>query len=253
MSNNTGKKLSGKVAVVTGASKGIGAAIAKHLAEEGASVVVNYASSKAGADKVVNEITSQGGKAVAVQGDVAKKVDIERLFAETKKEFGKLDVLVNNAGVYEFLPLEQVSEEHFHKQFNLNVLGLLLTTQEALKQFPATASVINISSVVGTSAAPNGAVYSATKAAVNAVTQSLAKELGPRKIRVNSISPGMIETDGLHAAGFAEGDFRKMVEAQTPLGRIGRPQEIATVATFLASEDSGWITGEIFHVAGGFR
>jgi 3-oxoacyl-[acyl-carrier protein] reductase len=253
MSNNTGKKLSGKVAVVTGASKGIGAAIAKHLAEEGASVVVNYASSKAGADKVVNEITSQGGKAVAVQGDVAKKVDIERLFAETKKEFGKLDVLVNNAGVYEFLPLEQVSEEHFHKQFNLNVLGLLLTTQEALKQFPATASVINISSVVGTSAAPNGAVYSATKAAVNAVTQSLAKELGPRKIRVNSISPGMIETDGLHAAGFAEGDFRKMVEAQTPLGRIGQPQEIATVATFLASEDSGWITGEIFHVAGGFR
>jgi len=250
---STNKKLSGKVAVVTGASKGIGAAIAKHLAAEGASVVVNYASSRAGADKVVNEITAHGGKAVAVQGDVAKKADIERLFAETKKAFGKLDVLVNNAGVYEFLPLEQVSEEHFHKQFNVNVLGLLLTTQEAIKQFPTTSSVINISSVVGTSAVPSGSVYSATKAAVNAVTQSLAKELGARKIRVNSISPGMIETDGLHAAGFAEGDFRKMIEAQTPLGRIGQPQEIATVATFLASEDSGWITGETFHVAGGFR
>jgi 3-oxoacyl-[acyl-carrier protein] reductase len=252
MSNST-KKLTGKVAVVTGASKGIGAGIAKDLAAQGASVVVNYASSKAAAEKVVSEITSNGGQAVAVQGDVAKQADIERLFAETKKAFGRLDILVNNAGIYEFLPLEQITAEHFHKQFNLNVLGLLLTTQEAVKQFPATSSIINISSVVGTSALPTAAVYSATKAAVNAVTQSLAKELGPRKIRVNSISPGMIETEGVHAAGFAEGEFRKNVETQTPLGRIGKPQDVATVATFLASADSGWITGETFHIAGGFR
>jgi 3-oxoacyl-[acyl-carrier protein] reductase len=246
-------KLAGKVAVVTGASKGIGASIAKQLAADGAAVVVNYASSKAGADKVVKEITAQGGKAVAVQADVAKKADIERLFAETKKAFGRLDVLVNNAGVYEFLPLEKVSDEHFHKQFNLNVLGLLLTTQEAIKQFPGTSSVINISSVAATSPMPGGSVYSATKAAVNAVTQSLAKELGPRKIRVNALSPGMVETEGLHAVGFAEGDVRKMVEAQTPLGRIGQPDDIGTVASFLASADSGWITGETFHVAGGYR
>jgi len=252
MSNNT-KKLAGKVAVVTGASKGIGASIAKDLAAEGASVVVNYASSKAGADKVVSEITAQGGKAVAVQADVAKQADIQRLFAETKKAFGGLDILVNNAGIYEFLPLEQITADHFHKQFNLNVLGLLLTTQEAVKQFPTTSSIINISSVVGTSALPTAAVYSATKAAVNAVTQSLAKELGPKKIRVNSISPGMIETEGVQAAGFSEGEFRKQVESQTPLGRIGQPQDIATVATFLASADSGWITGETFHVAGGYR
>jgi 3-oxoacyl-[acyl-carrier protein] reductase len=251
MSSNI--KLTGKVAVVTGASKGIGASIAKHLAAEGASVVVNYVSSKAGADKVVNEITAQGGKAVAVQADVAKKADIEKLFAETKKAYGKLDILVNNAGVYEFLPLEHVTDEHFHKQFNLNVLGLLLTTQEAIKQFPTTSSVINISSVAATSPMPGGSVYSATKAAVNAVTQSLAKELGARKIRVNTISPGMIETEGLHAVGFAQGDVRKMVEAQTPLGRIGQPNDIATVATFLASADSNWITGETFHVAGGYR
>lgn len=251
--SNTGKKLAGKVAVVTGASKGIGAAIAKQLAADGASVVVNYASSKAGADKVVSEIAAQGGKAVAVQADVAKKADIERLFAETKKAYGKLDVLVNNAGIYEFLLLEQVTEEHFHKQFNLNVLGLVLTTQEALKQFPGTSSIINISSVAATSPGPGGSIYSATKAAVNAVTQSLAKELGSRKIRVNNISPGMIETEGVHAAGFAQSDFRKMIEAQTPLGRIGQPDEVATVATFLASADSGWITGETFHVAGGYR
>jgi 3-oxoacyl-[acyl-carrier protein] reductase len=251
--SNTGKKLAGKVAVVTGASKGIGAAIAKDLAAEGASVVVNYASSKAGADKVVSEITAQGGKAVAVQGDVAKKADIERLFAETKKAYGKLDVLVNNAGIYEFLPLEQVTEDHFHKQFNLNVLGLLLTTQEAIKQFPATSSIINIGSVAGSSPAPSGSVYSATKAAVHAITQSLAKELGGRKIRVNTISPGMIETEGLHSGGIAKSDFQTMVESQTPLGRIGQPDEIATVATFLASSDSGWITGEDFRVAGGYH
>ena len=248
------QKLTGKVAVVTGASKGIGASIAKHLAAEGASVVVNYASSKAGADKVVAEITSAGGKAVAVQADVAKKADIERLFAETKKSFGALDVLVNNAGVYEFAPLEQVTEEHFHRQFNLNVLGLLLTTQEAVKQFgPAGGSVINISSVVGVNPAPNASVYSATKGAVDAVTKSLAKELGPRKIRVNSLNPGMVETEGVHSAGIADSDFRRQVEAQTPLGRIGQPQDIATVATFLASADSAWITGETFLVAGGYR
>ena len=253
MSTNT-KKLAGKVAVVTGASKGIGASIARNLAGEGASVVVNYASSKAGADKIVSEITSAGGKAVAIQADVAKKEDIERLFAETKKTFGATDILVNNAGVYEFLPLENVTEEHFHRQFNTNVLGLILATQEAVKQFNGSGgSVINISSVASTSAPASGSVYSATKAGVDAVTKSLAKELGPKRIRVNAINPGMIETEGVHAAGIIESDFRKNVEAQTPLGRIGQPQDIGTVATFLASEDSGWITGETFVVAGGFR
>jgi 3-oxoacyl-[acyl-carrier protein] reductase len=251
--NNNGKKLAGKVAVVTGASKGIGAAIAKQLAADGASVIVNYASSKSGADKVVSDITAQGGKAIAVQGDMAKKSDIERLFAETKKTYGHLDVLVNNAGVYDFKPLEQITEEHFHRQFDLNVLGLILATQEATKHFNSSGSVINISSVVATSPAPGGAVYSATKAAVDAVTKSLAKELGPRNIRVNSLNPGMIETEGLHAAGVKGSDFEKQVAAQTPLGRIGQPQEIATVASFLASADSGWVTGETFHVAGGFR
>ncbi len=251
---STNKKLTGKVAVVTGASKGIGASIAKHLAAEGASVVVNYASSKAGADKVVGEITAQGGKAIAVQGSVAKKADIERLFAETKKAFGHTDILVNNAGIYEFGPLEQISEEHFHKQFNTNVLGLILTTQEALKHFNGDGgSVINISSVVGVNPMPGATVYSATKAAVDAVTKSLARELGPKKVRVNSINPGMIETEGVHAAGFIGSDFQKQAEAQTPLGRIGQPQDVATVATFLASADSGWITGETFLVSGGFR
>jgi 3-oxoacyl-[acyl-carrier protein] reductase len=251
MSNN-GKKLAGKVAVVTGASKGIGASIAKHLGAEGASVVVNYASSKSGADKVVSEITAQGGKAIAVQGDMAKKADIERLFAETKKAYGHLDVLVNNAGIYEFLPLEQITEEHFHKQFNLNVLGLILATQEAAKHFNSSGSVINVSSVVGLNPLPGAAVYSATKAAVDAITKSFSKELGPKKIRVNSINPGMIETEGVHASGLLEG-FKSQVEAQTPLGRIGQPPDVATVATFLASADSGWISGETFAVAGGYR
>ncbi len=251
---STNKKLTGKVAVVTGASKGIGASIAKHLAAEGASVVVNYASSKAGADKVVGEITAQGGKAIAVQGNVAKKADIERLFAETRKAYGQTDILVNNAGVYEFSPLEQISEDHFHKQFNTNVLGLILTTQEAVKHFNGDGgSVINISSVVGVNPLPNAAVYSATKAAVDAVTKSLAQELGPKKVRVNSINPGMIETEGTHAAGVIGSDFEKNAAAQTPLGRIGQPQDVATVATFLASADSGWITGETFLVSGGFR
>jgi 3-oxoacyl-[acyl-carrier protein] reductase len=252
MSNN--QKLAGKVAVVTGASKGIGAAIAKQLAAEGASVVVNYASSKTGADKVVGEITAHGGRAVAVQADLAKKSDINRLFAETRKAFDRVDILVNNAGVYEFLPLEQVTEEHFHRQFNLNVLGLILATQEAVKQFPAAGgSVINISSVASTAATANGSVYSATKGAVDAVTRSLASELGPRGIRVNAINPGMVETEGVHAAGFAESDFRKLVESRTPLGRIGQPQDIGGAAVFLASSDSAWITGETFFISGGFR
>lgn len=251
MSNNI-KKLAGKVAVVTGASKGIGASIAKHLAVEGASVVVNYASSKAGADKVVSEITAQGGKAVAVQGDVSKKADIERLFSETKKAYGQLDVLVNNAGVYEFAPLEQVTEEHFHKQFNLNVLGLVLSIQEALKYFTAAGgSVINISSVAGVHPVATASVYSATKGAVDAVTKALSKELGSRKIRVNSLNPGMVETEGVQAAGILGSDFHKQIEAQTPLGRIGQPNDIGKVAVFLASEDSGWITGEVLMVSGG--
>jgi 3-oxoacyl-[acyl-carrier protein] reductase len=248
------KKLTGKVAVVTGASKGIGASIAKHLAAEGAAVVVNYASSKGGADQVVAEINRSGGKAVAVKADVSKKSDIDYLFAETKKNFGSLDILVNNAGVYEFLPLEQVTEEHFHRQFNLNVLGLLLTTQEAIKLVGANGgSIINISSIASTLAIPGGSVYSATKAAVDTVTKSLAKELGPRKIRVNAINPGMIETEGVHTAGFIGSDFEKNAVAQTPLGRIGQPQDIGTIATFLASDDSGWITGETVHAGGGFR
>ncbi len=226
-------KLKDKVAVVTGASKGIGATIAKQLAAEGAAVTVNYASSKAGADQVVAEITSQGGKAIALQADMAKKGDIERLFNETKKAFGKLDILVNNAGIYEFCPLESITEEHFHKHFNLNVLGLILSTQEAVKHFgPQGGSVINISSVASTSAPPTGSVYSATKAAVDAITKSLAKELGPRKIRVNSINPGMVETEGVKAAGLNDGDFRKHVEAQTPLGRIGQTEDVAPAAVF---------------------
>jgi 3-oxoacyl-[acyl-carrier protein] reductase len=254
MSNTNTKKLAGKVALVTGASKGIGASIAKHLAAEGASVVVNYASSKTGADKVVAEITSGGGKAVAVQADVARKADIDRLFAETKKAFGKLDILVNNAGIYGFSPLESVTEEQFHNQFNLNVLGLLLSSQKAVEQFDSSGgTIINVSSVVGINPLPGASVYSATKAAVDAITKSLAKELGPKKIRVNSINPGMIETEGVQAAGFLESDFRKQVESQTPLGRIGQPKDIATVATFLASADSAWITGETFVISGGFR
>jgi 3-oxoacyl-[acyl-carrier protein] reductase len=252
MNTNNGNKLTGKVAVVTGASKGIGAAIAVSLGAEGAAVVVNYASSKAGADKVVAAISGAGGRAIAVQADVSQPADIGKLFSESKQAFGKVDILVNNAGVYEFGPLENVTAEHFHRQFNLNVLGLLLTTQEAVKHFtPAGGSIVNISSVVGRHPLPGAAVYSATKAAVDAVTKSLAKELGPKKIRVNSLNPGMIETEGLHAAGFAEGDFRKHIESQTPLGRIGRPDDTAKVAVFLASDDSGWVTGETLLVSGG--
>ena len=248
------KKLSGKVAVVTGASKGIGAAIAKHLAAEGAAVVVNYSSSKMDADKVVGEVTAKGGKAVAAQADMSKRADIERLFTETKKAFGRLDILVNNAGVYEFSPLENVTEEHFNKQFNLNVLGLILASQAAAKLFDAAGgSIINISSILSTLAIPNAAVYSGTKAAVDAITRSLASELGPRRIRVNAIRPGMVETEGTHSAGIAESDMRKQVEAQTPLGRIGQPRDVAGAAVFLAAADSSWITGETFVISGGYR
>ena len=250
------QRLEGKVAVVTGASKGIGASIADRLADEGAAVVVNYASSRQGADRVVAEITGKGGRAIAVQADLSKHADIKRLFAESKKAFGRLDVLVNNAGIYEFAPLEEVTPEHFHKMFDLNVLGLILASQEAVRHFgPAGGSIINISSVVATAAPASAAVYSATKAAVDAVTRSLAKELGPRKIRVNAINPGMVETEGTTSAGITanESDFRKQYEAQTPLGRIGQPQDIAPAAVFLASNESRWITGETLHIAGGFR
>jgi len=254
MNSNPTNKLTGKVAVVTGASKGIGASIAKHLAAEGASVAVNYASSKTGADKVVAEITGAGGKAIAVQADVAKQTDIERLFAQTKRAFGRLDILVNNAGVYEFSPLDGVTEEHFHKQFNLNVLGLILASQAAARLFDsAGGSIVNISSVVSTLAFPNASVYSGTKGAVDAITRSLATELGPRKIRVNAIRPGMVETEGTHAAGIEESEMQKQVLAQTPLGRLGKPDDIAGTALFLASADSSWITGETFVIAGGSR
>ena len=247
-------KLNGKVAVVTGASKGIGAGIAKQLASEGAAVVVNYASSKTDADKVVDEIAKGGGKAVAIQGSVAKKKEVEHLFAETKKAFGRLDVLVNNAAVYKFELLEEITEEEFHREFNTNVLGLILATQEALKYFGKDGgSVINISSVASTSAPPNSVVYSATKGALDAVTLVLAKELGPRRIRVNTIAPGGVETEGVHAAGLMGSDFEKQAIAQTPLGRVGQPRDIAPVAVFLASSDSAWVTGETLRVAGGLR
>jgi 3-oxoacyl-[acyl-carrier protein] reductase len=247
-------KLTGKVAVVTGASKGIGASIAEHLAAAGATVVVNYASSKAGADSVVANIQAKGGKAIAVQADVSQPADITRLFAATKDAYGKVDILVNNAGVYDFQPLGSITPEHFHKQFDLNVLGLLLTTQEAVKLIGADGgSIINVSSIVGQMPVPSASVYSATKAAVDAITVSLAGELGPRKIRVNSINPGMVETEGLHAVGFAESDFRKHVEATTPLGRIAQPADIATAAVFFASDDAGWVTGQTLILAGGAR
>jgi 3-oxoacyl-[acyl-carrier protein] reductase len=248
------RKLTGKVGVVTGASKGIGAGIAKYLAAEGASVVVNYASSKEGAEQVVNEITREGGKAIAVQGDVAKKEDVERLFAETKKAFGRLDILVNNAGVYQFAPLEETNEDQFQRQFSINVFGLIQATREALKFFgPEGGSVINIGSTITSVTPPATVVYTATKGAVNAITRVLAKELGPRKIRVNSINPGVVETEGAHAIGILGSDFEKDAIAQTPLGRIGQPGDIAPAVGFLASPDSAWVTGEILQVAGGLR
>ena len=248
------EKLVGKVAVVTGASKGIGAEIARQLAAEGAAVVVNYSSSKEGADRVVDAIAKRGGKAIAVQGNVAKKSEVEALFAAAQKAFGRLDILVNNAGVYGFSPLDGATEEQFHKYFDVNVLGLLLTTQEAVRHFDATGgSIINISSVVTSLTPPTSSVYTGTKGAVDAITRTLAKELGPRRIRVNAINPGMVETEGFTAAGMGEGEFRKQVEAQTPLGRIGQPDDIAPVAVFLASADSQYITGETLRVSGGLR
>lgn len=247
-------KLKNKVAIVTGASKGIGAAIAKSLAAEGAAVVVNYASSKEGADRVVAEITGKGGKAVAVQGDVSNASDVQRLFAETKRGFGKLDVLVNNAGVYQFAALGEITEEQFHRLFNTNVLGLILASQEAAKLFgPEGGSIINIGSTASRLTPPMTAVYTATKGAVDAVTHVLAKELGPKKIRVNSINPGMVETEGVHTSGIIGSDFQKQMEAQTPLGRIAQPDDIAPIAVFLASADSGWLTGEILLASGGLR
>ena len=246
------KRLLGKVAVVTGASKGIGAGIAKRLAAEGAAVVINYASSKEGADQVVNEIEAGGGKAIAVQGNVAKSEDIKRLFGEANKAFGRLDVLINNAGVYQFASLEEVTEEEFHREFNTNVLGMILATREAVKYFgDEGGSVINIGSTVTSANPPTTVVYAATKGAVSTITRVLANELGPRKIRVNSINPGGVETEGTHTLGMIGSDFEKQMIAQTPLGRMGQPHDIAPVAAFLASPDSGWITGEVIQVAGG--
>jgi 3-oxoacyl-[acyl-carrier protein] reductase len=246
-------KLAGKVAVVTGASKGIGAAIAKSLATEGASVVVNYASSKSGADTVVSAITAAGGKAVAVHGNVSKAAEAQGIIDAAIKNFGRLDILVNNSGVYEFSPIERFTEEHYNKIFNVNVLGLLLTTQAAVKHLGEGASIINIGSVVSSVTPPNSAVYTGTKGAVDAITGVLANELGPKKIRVNSINPGMVETEGAHAGGFIGSDFEAGTVAQTPLGRIGQVDDIAGVATFLASNDSKWITGELVRAGGGLR
>ena len=248
------KKLANKVAVITGASKGIGAGIAKSLAEAGASVVVNYASAKAGADKVVDEIVAAGGKAIAVQGDVSKAADISRLFEETNNAFGAVDILVNNAGVYKFGAIDQINEEDFHSQFNTNVLGLLLTTQGALKSFNENGgSIINIGSAVSNITPPGSAIYTATKGAVDAITHVLAKELGAKNIRVNSINPGMVETEGTHTAGFIGSEFQAETERTAPLGRIGQPEDIALVAVFLASEDSRWLTGETLLAGGGVR
>ena len=247
-------RLTGKVAIVTGASKGIGAGIAKRLGVEGAAVVVNYSSSKEGADRVVAEITRDGGKAVAVQGDVSKAGDVRRLFDEAKKAFGGLDVLVNNAGVFEFDPIEDVTEDEFHREFNTNVLGPILTIQHALKHFgPDGGSIINISSIVSENPVPNSLVYSATKSAVDSITRVLSKELGARKIRVNTIAPGGVETEGVHRIGLIGSDFQKQMVEATPLGRFGQPEDIAQVAVFLASEDSRWLTGERIAASGGLH
>lgn len=248
------KKLSGKVAVVTGASKGIGAAIAQELANEGASVVVNYSSSKDEAQKVVSKINLNGGKAVAIQANIANPKDIQKLFTETSKAFGgKIDILVNNAGIYEFAPIEEITLENYKKTFDLNVIGLLLATKEALKYFGSSGSIVNISSAVSETGVPNSAVYSGSKGAVDAITRALGKELGPRKIRVNSVNPGMVETEGTQSAGILKSDMRKLTESQTPLGRIGRPKDVASAVVFLASDDSSWITGETLIITGGYH
>jgi 3-oxoacyl-[acyl-carrier protein] reductase len=246
------KKLEGKIAVVTGASKGIGAAIARHLAAEGASIVVNYVSSKTDGDKVVAEIAKQGGQAIAVQGDVSKKADIDRLMAETKQAYGRIDILVNNAGVYTpFAPLGQITEEIFHHIYNLNVLGLILTTQEALKLMGEGGSIINISSVVSTLSVPGNGVYNSSKSAVDGLTRTFAKELAPKKIRVNSVNPGLVDTEGVQNSPLNA--RKEQIAAETPLGRVGQPNDIAPAVVFLASPDSGWITGECLYVGGGRR
>lgn len=253
MSYHPAAKLAGKIALVTGASKGIGAQIAKTFAAEGASVVVNYASSRAGADRVVSEIQSAGGRALAVQADLAREPDVRRLFAETKSAFGGLDILVNNAGVYEFKPLAAITAQDFHKMFDLNVLGLLLACREAAALMGEKGgSIINISSLVARLALPASSIYSATKAAVDSITRVLSAELGPKHIRVNSINPGVVATEGNAEMASPDNDFRKMVEARTPLGRIGQVDDIAPAAVFFASDDSKWITGESLHIAGGY-
>ena len=247
-------KLTGKVAVVTGASKGIGAAIAKELAAHGASVVVNYASSKEGAEKVVAEIKKAGGSAIAVGGSVAKAAEIDSLFAETKKAYGKLDILVNNAGVYQFAPLEAVTEESIALMYNTNVTGLILATKTAVALFPAEGgSIINIGSVASDQTPPMSVVYAGTKGAVDAITRVLAKELGPRKIRVNGLNPGPVVTEGFKSGGIEGSDFEKLMLQGTPLGRLGQPDDIGPVAAFLASDDARWITGSLLQVAGGMR
>ena len=248
------RRLEGKVALVTGASKGIGAGIAARLAAEGAAVAVNYSASKEAAERVVAEIAGQGGKAVAVHGNLTDAGDVKSVVAETVKAFGPIDILVNNAGLYEFAALDGISAEHFHKQFDLNVLGLLLVSQEAVRHFnDAGGSIINISSGVSTIAPPNAAVYTATKAAVDAISSVLSKELAPRKIRVNTVNPGMIVTEGVISAGMAEGDMRKWIESATPLGRVGKVEEIAAAVAFFASSDASYITGETLHVTGGLH
>ena len=247
-------KLTGKVAIVTGASKGIGAGIAKGFAAEGAAVVVNYSATKEGAERVVREITQHGGRAVAIHADVAKSADIQRLFVETKKTFGRLDVLVNNAGVFDFAALEGFTEEQFHRQFNVNVLGILLAIREAMKYFDdAGGSVINIGSAVTTLNPPMTVVYTATKGATDAITRTLAKELGPKKIRVNSINPGTVITEGIIEHGIMGSEMQKNYETQTPLGGYAEPSDIAPIAVFLASSDSGWLTGEMITASGGLR
>ncbi len=248
------KKLAGKVAIVTGGSKGIGASIAEELAEEGAAVVVNYCTSKEDADLVVQSIERKGGKSIAIQANMAHQKDIDHLFSETEKNFGKIDILINNAGYYEFAPLEKISVEHFYKHFNLNVLGLLLACQTAVNYFnPAGGSIVNVSSLASKSWAPYATVYSATKAAVDSITKSLGCELGSKKIRVNAINPGIVETQGTQSTGIIDSELRKKVEARTPLRRIGLPSDITKAAVFFASDDSAWITGETMVIAGGFR
>jgi 3-oxoacyl-[acyl-carrier protein] reductase len=248
------QKLAGRTALVTGASKGIGAEIARRLAADGASVVVNYSSSKAGADQVVESITKAGGKAIAVQADVSTETDVLRMYAEIRQALGPVDILVNNAGIYEFASIEEFTEAHYRRQFDLNVLGLLLVTREVVKQIgPDGGSIVNIGSVVATAAPPATSVYSATKAAVDTITMSLAAELGPKRIRVNSVNPGMVETEGTHSQGITESDFAKQITAQTPLGRLGLPNDIAPVVSFLASDESGWVTGQRIIVSGGYR